>query len=58
MSYFIKFLERIFWGIAGLALSLVILFAVLHILKNQNVPVVGAPLAGAASWVGRYASNY
>jgi len=58
MSYFVKFIERIFWGIAGLALSLIILFAVLHILKNQNVPIVGAPVAAGATWVGRYASNY
>lgn len=53
-----QFAERIIWGCAGLALSLVILFAILHILKNQQVPIVGAPLATGANWVGTHASNY
>ena len=61
MSNFVRFIEKMFWGIAGLAVSLVILFAVLHILKSNSVaqvPVVGAPVAGAANWVGAHAQSY
>ena len=58
MSYFVKFIERIFWGVVGLGLMLVIFFAVLHILKNQSLPAVGAPVAAGANWVGRHATNY
>jgi hypothetical protein len=53
-----QFTERIVWGAAGLAVSLIILFAILHVLKNQSVPVVGSPVATAANWVGTHASNY
>ena len=53
-----QFAERIIWGSAGLALTLVVMFAVLHVLKNQQVPVVGAPVATAANWVGAHAQNY
>ena len=52
MSRLFTFVERTFWGIGGLALSLIILFAVLHMLK-QNA-VTGA----AAGWVGSHATNY
>ena len=45
MSYFVKFIERIFWGVVGFGLMLVIFFDVLHILKNQSLPAVGAPVA-------------
>jgi hypothetical protein len=53
-----QFAERIIWGAAGLAVSMIILFGILHVLKNQNIPVVGSPVAGAANWVGVHASNY
>jgi len=53
-----QFAERILWSVTGLIVLLVIAFAVLHVLKNQNIPVVGAPISGAANWVGAHASNY
>ena len=53
-----QYVEHILWASAALAVSLVIMFAILHVLKNQNVPVVGAPIAGAANWVGVHAQNY
>lgn len=53
-----QFVEHILWASFALAISLIILFAILHVLKNQNVPVVGAPVAGAANWVGSHAQNY
>lgn len=55
-----QFAEAIIWGSAGLAVSLIILFAILHVLKNQAaaIPVVGAPVAAGASWIGAHAQNY
>ena len=53
-----QFAEHILWGSAALAVSLIILFAILHVLKNQSVPVVGSPIAGGANWVGAHAQNY
>jgi len=53
-----QFAERILWSVTGLIVLLIITFAILHVLKNQNVPVVGSPLAGAANWVGTHAQNY
>lgn len=60
MSQFTKFIEHMFWGLIGLGVSLVIFFAVLHILKNQggSVPIVGGPLSSGASWVGAHSTNY
>lgn len=60
MSHFVKFIEKMFWGLFGLGLSLVVFFAVLHVLKNQGgtVPIVGGPLASGANWVGAHAQNY
>lgn len=60
MTQFVHFLERMFWGLLGLGVSLVIFFAVLHILKNQGsgVPVVGGAVSSGASWVGAHAQNY
>lgn len=53
-------MERMFWGLLGLGVSLVIFFAVLHILKNQgaSIPVVGGPVSQGASWVGTHSTNY
>ena len=55
-----QFAEHIIWGSIGLAVSLVVLFAILHVLKTQaaTVPVVGAPVAAGAQWVGAHAQNY
>jgi hypothetical protein len=60
MTQFTHFVEKILWGSIGLAFGLVVLFAILHVLRNQgaSVPVVGAPVANAASWVGAHATNY
>ena len=52
MSKLIGFVERTFWGIGGLAIGLILLFAVLHMLKQNAIT------GGAASWVGTHASNY
>ncbi|HWS82803.1 MAG TPA: hypothetical protein VN207_00940 [Ktedonobacteraceae bacterium] len=60
MTHFTHFVEKMFWGSVGLAVGLVVLFAILHVLRTQavNVPAVGAPVANAAGWVGAHATNY
>lgn len=60
MTHFTNYIEKIFWGSVGLAIALVILFAIIHVLRTQAgaVPVVGAPVAQGASWVGAHASYY
>ena len=52
MARFLAFFEKTIWGVAGLALSLIILFAILHFLKMNAVT------GGAAQWVGAHAQNY
>lgn len=52
MSRFLSFLERTFWGIGGLAVGLILLFAILHMLKQNSLT------GGVASWVGSHAQNY
>lgn len=61
MTHFTKFIERIIWGVAGLAVSMIILFAILHVLRSNPIataPVVGAPVAAGATWVGQHIQNY
>jgi len=60
MKHLFTFVERTFWGVAGLALILIIMFAVLHVLRTngQSVPVVGGALSSGAGWVGAHAQNY
>jgi hypothetical protein len=55
-----QFAESIIWGSVGLGVSLIVFFAIIHVLKTQaaNVPVVGAPVAVGAQWVGAHAQNY
>lgn len=52
MARFLGFFERTIWGVAGLAVSLILLFAILHFLKQNAVT------GGAAEWVGAHAQNY
>ena len=52
MGKFFTFFEHTLWGVAGLAFSLIILFAVLHFLKQNSLT------GGAASWIGSHAQNY
>lgn len=60
MTHFTHYIEKIFWGSVGLAIALVIMFAIVHVLRTQAgvVPVVGAPVANAAGWVGAHAQYY
>lgn len=52
MGRFLNFAEKTIWGVAGLALSLIILFAILHYLKGNSLT------GGVADWVGSHAQNY
>ena len=52
MARFMAFFEKTLWGVAGLAVSLIILFAILHFLKQNSLT------GGAADWVGSHAQNY
>lgn len=52
MSKFLNFAEKTIWGTAGLALGLIILFAILHVLKGNGLT------GPAAAWVGAHAQNY
>jgi len=52
MGKFVSFAEKTLWGVGGLAVSLIILFAVLHFLKQNSLT------GGVAGWVGDHAQNY
>jgi hypothetical protein len=57
MRQLTRFLGHLFWGLGGLAVMLVVLFAIIHVLRTNsftNSNVVGQ----AAGWVGSHASNY
>ena len=57
MRHLFTFVERTFWGVAGLALMLVILFAALHVLRT-NALTSGNFVGTASQWVGAHAQNY
>ena len=52
MGRVLSFAEKMLWGAGGLAVSLIILFAILHFLKGNNLT------GGVANWVGSHAQNY
>ena len=61
MTHFSHFIEKMAWGVAGLAVMLIVLFAILHVLRSNaiaSVPVVGAPVAGASNWVGAHTTSW
>jgi hypothetical protein len=60
MTHFTHFVEKMFWGSVGLAVGLVVMYAFLHTIRVNAgvVPVVGAPIATGASWVGAHTQPY
>jgi hypothetical protein len=52
MRYFARFIEKIFWGVIWLAVFLIVLYAILHILRQNNLT------GGVASWIGSHTTNY
>jgi hypothetical protein len=52
MSKVVSYAEKLLWGTAGLAVSLILLFAILHFLKNNSLT------GGISDWVGTHAQNY
>lgn len=52
MGKLVSYVEKLLWGVGGLAVSLIILFAILHFLKQNSLT------GGAAGWVGEHAQNY
>jgi hypothetical protein len=57
MPHFGNFVSRMGWGIGSLLLSLIILFAVLHILRTSQL-TGGNVIGNLASWAGAHATNY
>ena len=45
-------IEKMLWGAGTLAIGLIILFAILHFLKQNSIT------GGVADWVGQHAQNY
>jgi hypothetical protein len=57
MPHFGNFVSRMGWGIGTLLLTLIILFAVLHILRTSQL-TGGNVIGNLATWAGAHATNY